>query len=60
MAAASPAGRAGLQPGDVLLSVDGRAVDSVPELAAALAERDAVSLEVFRWPVRVRLRVSAP
>jgi serine protease Do len=47
----SPARRAGLQPGDVIISVDGRPVDYVAQLQEAIAFRkpgETVSVEVAR------------
>ena len=39
VAARSPAARLGLQPGDVLLRLDGQAVDSTEALDASLSRR---------------------
>ena len=60
-AADSPARRAGVQPGDVIIAVDGHPVDYVAQLQEAIAFRkpgDVVSLEVARkGGARVTLRV---
>jgi serine protease Do len=57
----SPARRAGIQPGDVIVGLDGRAVTYVAQLQEAIAFRkpgDVVSLEVARkGGARVTLRV---
>ena len=47
----SPADEAGLQPGDVILSMDGRALNNISELAAAVklhSPGEAVELEIQR------------
>src|SRR5262249_5872756 len=49
--ASSPAAKAGIQPGDVIVSVDGKRVDYVAQLQEAIAFRksgDVVTLEVAR------------
>lgn len=57
----SPAARAGLRVGDVVVEVDTRAVDSVGDIVDAIATRkkgDAVALQVERDKRRVTLRAT--
>jgi predicted metalloprotease with PDZ domain len=56
----TPAARAGMKVGDVIVSVDGDAIDEIGEVAPALADRgkgDKVDVVVVRNKSRRRLRV---
>jgi putative serine protease PepD len=60
LTAGSPAQRAGLRTGDVIVSVDGRAVAEPSDIAAAIADRrpgDSVRIEVLRGGERDSLTV---
>ncbi len=58
----TPAARARLMPGDVVISAAGRRTRSVPELAAALARagEDGLTLEVIRQKQRRTIRIPGP
>ena len=51
----SPAARAGVRPGDLLLSINGESVGRLEEVKSALAESDALLLILRRGNQRYRL-----
>lgn len=56
-----PADKAGLQPGDVVLAVDGEQVDSVRDMIFLISSRlpgTEVALEVVRWGERMQINVT--
>ena len=61
VAPGSPAGAAGLQPGDVILALDGKAIENGRQLSVSLYRRrvgDVVNLDVLRGSQTLRMSVA--